>query len=62
MFTTSLEWYIKYHAFLLVISSGVMRMELDIYRTITDSFLARRPKVRVIREVGRKRELPDFLG
>jgi hypothetical protein len=33
-----------------------MRMDLDIYRTITDSFLARRPKVMVIRRVGRKRE------
>ena len=46
MFTAFLECYIKYFAFLLVISSGVMRMELDIYRAITDSFLARITKVR----------------
>jgi hypothetical protein len=47
MFTAFLECYIKYHAFLLVVSSEVRRMELDIYRAIIDSFLARRPKVRV---------------
>ena len=32
MFTPFLECYIKYYAFLLVINSGVMRMDLDIYR------------------------------
>ena len=47
MFTAFLECYIKSHVFVLVIISGVMRMELDIYWAIIDSFLARRPKVRV---------------
>jgi len=47
MFTPFLERYIKYYALLLVISSGVIRMELDINRAIIDLFLARGPKVRV---------------
>jgi hypothetical protein len=47
MFTAFLECYIKSYAFVLVISSRVMRMEMDIYRAIIDSFLVRRPKVRV---------------
>jgi hypothetical protein len=57
MFTAFLESYIKYHAFLLVISSGVVRMELDFYRAIIDSFLARRPKVRVSEQ-----SVGTFLG
>ena len=48
MLTAFLECYIKYHAFLLVISSGVMGMSLDTYRAIIDSFLARRPKMRFL--------------